>query len=164
LEGPYTDHLVQLPAHFGADRKLKRVVKGIVQMILNTDRLGALITSQGSLFPCLTTLWVKEGFIMSSLSLLQHSSEPFPHVLSLAPREKSSAPPSASPPQEAVESHEAAPQPPFLQTRQTQSPQPLLIRHFFQPCTSFVALLRTHSNTLASSLNGGAQSCRQHSG
>ena len=32
-----------------------------------------------------------------------------------------------SPPQEAVESNAVAPQPPDLQTRQTQSPQPLLI-------------------------------------
>jgi len=35
-------------------------------------------------------------------------------------------------PQEAVESNEVAPQSPFLQTRQTQSPQPLLTGHAFQ--------------------------------
>ncbi|KAK4816662.1 hypothetical protein QYF61_019898, partial [Mycteria americana] len=34
---------------------------------------------------------------------------------------------------EAVESNEVTPQPPFLQTRQAQSPQPLLIGHSFQP-------------------------------
>ncbi|KAK4830133.1 hypothetical protein QYF61_008560 [Mycteria americana] len=40
---------------------------------------------------------------------------------------------SMSPPQEAAESNEVAPQPPFLQIRQAQSPQPLLIGHSFQP-------------------------------
>ena len=36
-------------------------------------------------------------------------------------------------PQEAAESNEIIPQPPFLQTRQAQSPQLLLIGHAFQP-------------------------------
>jgi len=38
------------------------------------------------------------------------------------------------PPQEAAESKEVAPRPPFLRTRQAQSPQLLLIGHAFQPC------------------------------
>lgn len=32
LEGTYSDHPVQQPHQFGADQKLKLVVKGIVQM------------------------------------------------------------------------------------------------------------------------------------
>jgi len=34
LEGTYNDYLVQLPDHFRADQKLKYVIKGIVQMLL----------------------------------------------------------------------------------------------------------------------------------
>jgi len=34
LEGTYNYHLVQLPAHFRADQKLKHVNKGIVWMPL----------------------------------------------------------------------------------------------------------------------------------
>jgi len=40
---------------------------------------------------------------------------------------------STSIPQEAVESNEVTPQPPFLQKGQTQSPQMPLIGHSFQP-------------------------------
>jgi len=60
-----------------ADQKLKRVIKGIVQMPLNTDRLQALTTSLGSLLQFLTTLLVKKCFLTSSItppnSALNHS-------------------------------------------------------------------------------------------
>jgi len=32
LEGTYNNHLVQLPDHFRADKKLEHVIKGIVQI------------------------------------------------------------------------------------------------------------------------------------
>ncbi|KAK4816001.1 hypothetical protein QYF61_010869 [Mycteria americana] len=50
--------------------------------------------------------------------------------------------------QVAVESNKVSPQPPFLQVKQPQFPQPLLIR----PFTSFVALLWTRSSTSMSFL------------
>ena len=50
-----------------------------------------------------------------------------------SPGEEISTSLSLSAPQEAVESNEVTPQPPALQTRQTQCPQLLFIRHAFQP-------------------------------
>ncbi|KAK4828257.1 hypothetical protein QYF61_024864 [Mycteria americana] len=46
-----------------------------------------------------------------------------------------------------VESNKVSPQPPFLQAKQPQFPQPLLIRLVLQTLTSFVALLWTRSGT-----------------
>jgi len=65
---------------------------------------------------------------------------------------------SASPPLEAVESNEVTPQPPVLQTRGTQSPQPLLIRHALQP---FHQLCCPPLN--ASFLHCWAQNCTEYS-
>ena len=67
---------------------------------------------------------------------------------------------STSPPLEAAESNEVAPQPPFLQTR--------VFSHSSQdipssPSTIFVALLWTHLRTLTSFLNCGAQNFTQYS-
>lgn len=65
---------------------------------------------------------------MSSIDLLWHSFEPFPCVLLLDTREKSSTP-SSPPPQEPVESNEFTTEPHSTQTTQTQSPWLLLRRH-----------------------------------
>lgn len=56
MEGVYNSHLVQLTELFRADQKLKHVIKDIVQMLFNTDRLGLSTTSLGSLFQGLTPL------------------------------------------------------------------------------------------------------------
>lgn len=63
------------------------------------------------------------------------SLEPFPYVLPLYPREKSSSPPSVpmSIPQETLKSNGFTPQLSLLQTRQSQRPQPLHAGHAFQP-------------------------------
>lgn len=91
-----------------------------------THRLGASTHSLGSLFQCLPTLLAMKYFLTSNLNLPWHSFEPFPHKMSLDNLYP-------SPLQGAVESHEVTSQPSFLQTRQTQSPQPLLTGHSFQP-------------------------------
>lgn len=70
---------------------------------------------------------------MSSLSLPWCSLGPFPHILLLDPRERSSALPSPlSLLRKLLGSNEVTPQPPCLQTRQVQSPQTLLTGHDFQ--------------------------------
>jgi len=73
------------------------LLRALSKYLLNTDGLGASTTSLESLFQCLTNLSVKKCFLMSSLNLLWHSFEPFPRVLSLDHREKTSAPPSPHP-------------------------------------------------------------------
>ena len=68
---------------------------------------------------------------------------------------------STSPPQEAVESNEVAPQPPFLQTRQIQNPQPLLTVHAFQLFHQLNCPPLDVFEYLWSFLNCGAQNCPQ---
>ncbi|KAK4817221.1 hypothetical protein QYF61_003745 [Mycteria americana] len=79
-------------------------------------RDGDSATSLGSLFQCLTTLSVKKNFLISNPNLPWHNLRPFPLVLSFV----------------AVESDKVSPQPPFLQAKQPQFPQPLLIRLVLQ--------------------------------
>jgi len=65
---------------------------------LNTSRDGDSTTSLGSLFQCLTTLWTKILFLISSLNLPWHNLRPFPLVLSLVTWEKTQTPTSLQPP------------------------------------------------------------------
>jgi len=69
---------------------------------------------------------------MSNPNLLWGSFKPFPRPITGYQGEEINTSFSTSPPQEAVRSNKVAPQPPFLQTRQTQSPQLLLTGHTFQ--------------------------------
>ena len=68
------------------------LLRALSKCLLNPDRLGASTSSLGSLFSSLTTLSVKKFFLMSGLNLPWCSFEPFPCILSLDTREKSSAP------------------------------------------------------------------------
>lgn len=69
---------------------------------------------------------------MLNQNLTWCSFEPFPHILSLDPRKKTSAPPSP-PPQKAMENSEVTCHLHFLQTKPVQSPHPLFTGHSFQP-------------------------------
>jgi len=90
------------------------MLRALSKCILNTGRHATTTTSLGTLFQCLISLLVKKRFLMSSLNLLGCSFEAFLRILSLDTREK------RSPPQEAVESNELTPQPPFVPTRQAK--------------------------------------------
>ncbi|KAK4812678.1 LOW QUALITY PROTEIN: hypothetical protein QYF61_012188 [Mycteria americana] len=98
---------------------------------LNTSRDGDSTTSLGSLFQCLITLSVKKNFLISSLNLPWRNLRPFPLVLSLVTWEKRPTPPLYTL-LSVEESDEVSPQPPFLQAKQSQLPQPLLIRLLLQ--------------------------------
>lgn len=69
LEGDIKDHWVQLPDYFRANQKLRHVIEGIFQMALEHDRHEVSTTFQGRLFQHLTTLIVKQCFLMLSLSI-----------------------------------------------------------------------------------------------
>ncbi|KAK4828611.1 hypothetical protein QYF61_000063 [Mycteria americana] len=97
--------------------------------LLNTSRDGDSTTSLGSLFQCLITPSVKKNFLISSLNLPWCNLRPFPLVLSLVTWEKRPTPTSF---QGVVESDKVSPQPPFLQAKQSQLPQLLLIRLLLQ--------------------------------
>jgi len=59
---------------------------------LNTSRDGDSTTSLGSLFQCLTTLYVKKCFLISNLNLHWCNLRPFPLLLSPFSSEKSPTP------------------------------------------------------------------------
>ena len=132
LEGMYDYHLVQLPDRFRADQKLKHVVKGIVQMPLKHWQAWGIDHLSMKPVPEFDTPLGKEMLLnaLSKPPLAQLWTIPT-HPITGSQEEELST--SLSPPQEAVESAEVAPQPPLLQASQAQSSQPLLTGHFFQP-------------------------------
>ncbi|KAK4815625.1 LOW QUALITY PROTEIN: hypothetical protein QYF61_004840 [Mycteria americana] len=91
---------------------------------LNTSRDGDSTTSLGSLVQCLITLSV-------NLNLPWRNLRPFPLVRSLVTWEKRPTPPLYNL-LSAGESDKVSPQPPFLQPKQPQFPQLLLIRLVLQ--------------------------------
>ncbi|KAK4824542.1 LOW QUALITY PROTEIN: hypothetical protein QYF61_016146, partial [Mycteria americana] len=99
---------------------------------LNSFRDGDSTTSLGSLFQCLTTLSVKKFFLISNLNLAWHNLRPFPLILSLVTWEKRPTPTSLPNLLSVVESDKVSPEPPLLQAKQPQFPQPLLIRLLLQ--------------------------------
>ncbi|XP_052650883.1 uncharacterized protein LOC128145174 [Harpia harpyja] len=115
--------------------------------------LGASTTSPGNLFQCLTTLSVKKCFLMSSLNLPWRSFEPFPRILSLDPREKSSAPPSPRPLLRKLQ--RATRSSPSLSLLLSKLDKPKVPSHSSEdmpssPVTSSVAFFWTHPGTFMS--------------
>lgn len=90
-------------------------------MLLNTDRLGALASTLGSLLLDYNILLVNKCFLMSGLNLSCLSFGPFLCVPSQG--EEISTSLFTSPPQEASENHEVTHQ---LPSRQRQTPTPEL--------------------------------------
>lgn len=88
--------------------------KSLSKCLLNTDRLGILTFTVGSLFQCLTNFFVKKCFLMSSLNLSCNSFEPVPCWTPGHEEENISTSLSTSCPQEAVESNKIVHQPQFL--------------------------------------------------
>ena len=93
---------------------------------LNTSRDGDSTTSLGSPFQCLTTLLEKKLSLKSNLNLPWHNLKTFPLAPLLA--EEADFHLATASFQVVVESNKVSPEPPLLQTKQFQFPQPLLIR------------------------------------
>ena len=55
-----------------------RLLTVLSSLVLNASREKASATSLGNLFQCLTTLIIKNCFLISSLNLLSSSLKPFP--------------------------------------------------------------------------------------
>jgi len=140
------------------------LLRALSKCLLNTDRLGASTSSPGSLFQCLSTFSVHKCFLMSRINLPWFSFEPFPCVLSLDPREKSSAPPSPHPLLRKLQ--RAMRSPLSLLFSKLDDPKVLSRSSQDMPCssaTSFVALLWTHSRAFTSFLTCGVPNCTENS-
>ncbi|XP_053908869.1 guanylyl cyclase-activating protein 3 isoform X2 [Cuculus canorus] len=67
-------------------------LKASLKCFLNTVSIGAITASLGSLFHCSITLWVKNLFLISNLTILWHIFLPFSQALSLVTMKKRSVP------------------------------------------------------------------------
>ncbi|KAK4815816.1 LOW QUALITY PROTEIN: hypothetical protein QYF61_007425 [Mycteria americana] len=117
---------VHIEKEFSVDKDIL-----LIKFYWHLCRDGDSSTSLGSLFQCLITLSVKKNFLISSLNLPWCNLRPFPLVLSLVTWEKRPTPPLYNL-LSVVESDKVSPQPPFLQAKQSQLPQPLFIRLLLQ--------------------------------
>ena len=82
LEGNFKGHLVQLPCNEQGHLQLHQVLRAPSSLTLSVSRNGASTTSLGNLCQCLTTLTVKNFYLISNLNLPSLSLEPFLLVLS----------------------------------------------------------------------------------
>ena len=58
LEGTYEDHGVQLLAPCSTTQNSNPTSEGIIQMLLQLQQFGAVITALGSLVQCSAVLWL----------------------------------------------------------------------------------------------------------
>ena len=132
-KGPTTIIWSNLPEHFRAHQKLKHIIKGSVQIPFEHWQAWGFDYLSRKPLPVLNHPLDKE-----MLPDVQ-SEPPLGQLWTIPTRpgtgsqgEELSTSLSTFCPQGAIESNEAAPRPPFLQTRQAQSSQLLLTGHDFQ--------------------------------
>jgi len=78
------DHVVPIPPAMGRDTfHPTRLIKVPFSLVLNTAKEGASTASLRNLCQCLTTLTVKNFFLLSYLNLPSFILKPLPLVLSL---------------------------------------------------------------------------------
>ena len=124
---------------------------------------GAATASLGNLGQGLTTLRVKNFFLISNLNLSCCSLKPLLLVLSLHALVKSPSPPLSQAPSGTGSCSTVSPEPSLLQAEQPQLPQPVLIAEGFQPSDHCWGLLWPCSNSSRSVLCWGLQSWMQDS-
>jgi len=81
LEGTLRSHLVQLPCNEQGHLQLHQVLRAPSSLTLGVSRVETSTTSL-NLLQCLTTLTLKNSFLISILNLLSLDMKPFPLVQS----------------------------------------------------------------------------------
>ena len=134
LEGTYNNYVVQRPDPFRDDQKLKRVIKGIVQMRLKHWQTCGINQRSRKPVPVFDHPLSKEMLpnVQSKPPLVQLWTIPTRPIAGYQ-REGIGISLSTSPPHKPIESSEAAPQPHMLQTRQAPSSRLFLTGPGFQP-------------------------------
>ncbi|KAK4832092.1 hypothetical protein QYF61_020707 [Mycteria americana] len=107
-----------------------RLLKAPSNLALNTSRDGAATTSLGNLFQGLTTLIVKNFFLISNLNLPSCSLKPLPLP---CPCKKSLSRFLVGPFQVLEGCYKVSSEPPLLQAEQPQLSQPVFIGEVLQP-------------------------------
>jgi len=96
LEGTFKGRLVQLPCHEQGHLQLDQEFRALSSLTLSVSKDGAFAASVGNLF--LTTLTVKDFFLVSNLNLPSLCLKPFPLVQSPQTLLKSLSPSFIQPP------------------------------------------------------------------
>jgi len=135
-----------------------RLLKAPSNLALNPAKEGAATASLGNLGQGLTTLRVKNFFLISHLNLPSFSLKPLSPVLSLHGLVKVPLQLSCRPLQVLEGCSKVSPQPSLLQAEQPQLSQPFLTAEVLQPSDNFCGLLWIHSNrTTSPELDTGLQ-------
>ena len=141
-----------------------RLLKAPSNLALNTSREGASTTSLGNLFHCLTTLIVKNFFLLSKLNLPSFTFKSLPLVLSLPALVKKSISSFLASPLQVLKAAIRSAQ--NLLFSKLNNPSSLSLSSQERcsiPLLTFVALLWTHFNSSMSFLCWVLQSCTQDS-
>jgi len=115
------------------------LLKAPSNLALDTAREGAATASLGNLCQCLTTLIVKNFFLISNLNLLSVESH-YPLSYCYTTLEKVPLKLSCSPLHVLKGCCKVSPQPSLLQDEQPQLSQPFLIEEVFQSLDRFCSL------------------------
>ena len=115
-----------------------RLPRAWSNLTLKVSREGASTTSLSNLFQCLTTLTVKDFFLISNLYLPSLSLKPFPLVLLPHTLLKSLSPSFFWPPLYILKGHfPVTSEPSLFHTAQPQLSQPVLTGEVFHPLVYF---------------------------
>ena len=124
--------------------RLPRALPGLALKI-SSDRASSI--SLGNLFHCLTTLTVKDFFLVSNLNLPSLSLKPLPLFLSQQPLLKSLSSSFLKLPFYILKGlYQVTSELSLLQAQQPRLSQPVLIGEVFHSFDHFVVLLWTHFN------------------
>ena len=126
-------HLVPTPCYVQGRQPPDQAAQShrLPSLALNASKDGASTISLDNLFQCITTLWVKNLFLLSNLNLPCLSLKPFPLVLSLAPP-MGCSPSCLYAPLKYWKTTMRSPWS-LLQAKQAQFPQPFLTGELLQP-------------------------------
>ena len=140
-----------------------RLLRAPSNPALSTAREGAATASLGNLGRGLSTLMVKNFFLISNVNLPSFSLELFPLALSLHTLMKSPSPSFLQVPSGTGSCSKVSLEPSLLQAEQPQLPQPVLVAEVLQPSDHLCGLLWPCSNISMSFLCWGLQSWTQDS-
>ena len=140
LEGTLKNHLVQCLCRGQGHLSPIRLLKALSSLTLNTSKDWTSTTSPDNLFQCLTTLIIKNFFLMSRLNLPSFSLKPLPLVLSLQALVKCLVMQCLEIPFKYWKVARKSLRSSLLWTEQHQLSQPLFIGEMFQPSDNFHGL------------------------
>ena len=132
-EKDHSDHRVSTPCCVQGRQPPDQAAQSHIQPGLECLQGWGIHSLLGQPVQCVTTLWVKNLFLISNLNFPCLSLKPFPLVLSLSCCKKSVCFLIISSLEILKDCSEVVLEPSLLQTKQAQIPQPFFIREILQP-------------------------------